>query len=136
MKQSSFPFLLQFHYWSPSYYKTDPHGQNLIATVNKDSSLTNKFQLKNDILYYQNKICIPSVQELRQAVLTKFHSTPVAGHLGFQPTLARLSSSFLWPGIYKDVNHLIKHCSVCQQSKYMTKKKQGLLQPLEIPTLV
>jgi hypothetical protein len=57
-------------------------------------------------------------------------------HLQGTPDLARLPASFLWLGIYKDVKDLIHKCSVCQQNKNMTTKKQGLLQPLEVPEKV
>jgi hypothetical protein len=91
---------------------------------------------KDGIVYFKDQIYIPEISDLRHTILNEYHSTPFAGHSGLQPTLARLSTSFLWPEIYKDVKDLIHKCSVCQQNKNMTTKKQGLLQPLEVPEKV
>src|SRR3954467_9840348 len=66
-------------------------------------------------------------------VLQEFHNTPTGGHSGVKATLARVSTSFSWPGISIAVKHLVKHCSICQHNKYDTQKKRGLLQPLPIP---
>lgn len=81
------------------------------------------FQFKNNIMYYKEKISIPSVKELYHASIYEFYSTPVAGHSGLQPTLARLSASFIWPGIYKDVGIFVKKCQTREHNKYMPKNK-------------
>jgi hypothetical protein len=76
------------------------------------------------------------MSDLRQAILKEYHSTPLAGHSGLHPTLSRLSASFLWPGVYRDVKLFVKTCVTCQENKYLPTKKQGLLQPLEVPAQV
>ncbi|XP_058788145.1 uncharacterized protein LOC131662390 [Vicia villosa] len=118
------------------YYTTDKQGQELIAKYNSDPHMQVLYKFKNNIMLYKDKIYIPAIPEMRQHLLHEFHSTPSAGHSGTQPTLARLSSSFNWPGVYKDVKLFVESCSICQRNKYMPKRKQGLLQPLEIPKQV
>ncbi|MCH83674.1 hypothetical protein A2U01_0004500 [Trifolium medium] len=51
-------------------------------------------------------------------------------------TLARLSATFYWPGMYKDVKQLVNTCAVCQHNKYSTQSPYGLLQPLPLPQQV
>jgi hypothetical protein len=63
------------------------------------------------LLYFKNRIFLPDIPDLRQAILREYHCTPTAGHSGVQPTLARISASFLWPGIYKDVKKLVQTCA-------------------------
>jgi hypothetical protein len=73
------------------------------------------------------------IPALREALLHEFHSTPIGGHFGVKPSLARISASFYWPGLLKDFISFIKKCSECQHNKYVPAKKQGLLQPVSIP---
>lgn len=65
--------------------------------------------------------------------MQEYHATPLGGHSGLQPTLARLAASFSWPGMYTTTKEYIKECKECQYNKYQPKKKQGLLQPLPCP---
>ena len=69
-------------------------------------------------------------------LLIEFHSTPLSGHFEVQPIVSRLAASFHWSGLYKETKNFIKHCTVCQQNKYQTQKKMGLLQALSIPSQV
>jgi hypothetical protein len=117
------------------YYNTDPIGRETIKT-GQIPRVASKLSTANGILYYQDKIFIPDHREMRQALLKEFYATPVAGHLGVKPAVARLSSSFFWPGLYTDVKEMVKRCSICQTSKYQLMKKKGLLQPLPVPERV
>ncbi|PNX96526.1 transposon Tf2-1 polyprotein, partial [Trifolium pratense] len=118
------------------FYMKDKEGQTLVQKVETDTQMQQSFRLKDGLLYFKDKIYLPDIPDLRKTILREYHCTPTAGHSGVQPTLARISASFLWPGIYKDVTQLVQTCATCQQNKYMPKKKQGLLQPLDIPKQV
>jgi len=65
--------------------------------------------------------------------LKEYHDSPSAGNFGERPTYARLAAAFLWPGAHKFVQEWIKNCPICQHNKYLPKRKQGLLQPLDTP---
>ncbi len=64
-----------------------------------------QFLLKDERLYRQSstgeQLVVPT--SLRSMVLKLGHSTPWAGHLGQQKTLARVSNRFYWPRQYMDV---------------------------------
>ncbi|XP_058766610.1 uncharacterized protein LOC131640216 [Vicia villosa] len=115
------------------YYTSDLEGQQLVQ--NLLSRADTDFSFIKKLLFFKNKMYIPSTQ-LRLALIDEFHSTPTSGHSGVKPTVARLTASFAWPRLHSDVKDFIKHCTICQQSKYQTQKKQGLLQPLPIPAQV
>ncbi|XP_058767801.1 uncharacterized protein LOC131641513 [Vicia villosa] len=119
-----------------AYYKTSQEGKSLIEKIKQDSSMHQTFHIHNDLVYYKGRIFIPASADLRTSILKEFHDTPIAGHSSVKPCLARLSASFLWPGLYRDIKDFIKTCQVCQKNKYMTSRKQGLLQPLNIPKMV
>ena len=108
----------------------------LSSTLPSLISMSTAYRFTGGLVHFKNRIFIPDIQGLRQAIITEFHNTPLAGHSSLQPTLARLSASFYWPNVYRDVKTWIQKCTICQQNKYMPQKKQGLLQPLEIPQQV
>ncbi|XP_058755573.1 uncharacterized protein LOC131628770 [Vicia villosa] len=116
------------------FYKHDTVGQNFTQLVNQNNQ--NDYSMNQGLLYYKNRLFIPEIADLRKQVVREFHQTPTAGHSGVRATLARLSSSFCWPGMYLEVKNMVKQCSICQLNKYDTQKKKGLLQPLPIPNKV
>lgn len=88
------------------------------------------------MLYYKDRLFIPDHKDWRANLLTEYHNTPLAGHSGVQPTVARLTTSFYWPSLYTAVKEFVKNCVTCQQSKNQTQKKLGLLQALPLPSQV
>ncbi|KAD7480241.1 hypothetical protein E3N88_03377 [Mikania micrantha] len=70
---------------------------------------------------------------LRNDILYWCHSSPVGGHSGYKPTLAKLKELFFWKGCSKDVRRFVRECHTCQRVKYETVATPGLLQPLPIP---
>ncbi|XP_058757922.1 uncharacterized protein LOC131631166 [Vicia villosa] len=115
------------------FYQTDAVGQNLLQRANQT---TTDYSVSQGLLYYKNRIYIPELEHLRQQILSEYHKTPEGGHSGVKATLARLRSSFCWPGVYLAVKNMVKHCPNCQHNKYDTQKKKGLLQPLPVPERV
>jgi len=65
-------------------------------------------------------------------LLDEFHSTPIGDHSSTKPTVTRLVASFFWPGLYRDTKLFVQSYTICQQSKYLPTKKQGLLQALPV----
>lgn len=70
-------------------------------------------------------------QQLREKVMELGHSVPWAGHLGFQKSLHRIASRFVWPGMYTQVQ---KFCSSCHTCQLTTNRgvSRAHLQPLPI----
>ncbi|XP_058757342.1 uncharacterized protein LOC131630580 [Vicia villosa] len=118
------------------YYANNMKGKDLIKKYQNDKKMQSLFQYRQGLLYFKDRIFLPDDLEFRASILKECHSTPSAGHSGLKPTLSRISATFLWPGLHKDVKSFVRCCSSCQQNKYLTSKKQGLIQPLEIPKQV
>lgn len=128
----SFPFIEQLR----KFFSEHPAGQKFMSRIQNELSLQQKFHSKSGLIYFGEHIFIPTESQLVSPLLTKFHYSPIEGHSGIKGTLARISTSFYWPGIYRDVKQFVNQCSVCQQSKYSTHSPYGLLQPLPIPNHV
>ncbi|XP_058783964.1 uncharacterized protein LOC131658715 [Vicia villosa] len=119
-----------------AFYATDSAGKQMITQLFDKGIGGTNFKFSKGLIFYKEKLFIPELDRLRATVLHEYHDTPTAGHSGVKATLARVSASFSWPGMYKEVKSLIKHCDTCQHNKYLTQKKKGLLQPLPIPSQV
>ena len=78
-------------------------------------------------------MCIPNNQEIREKLLAEAHDTQLSGHLGVNKTVAQLRRRFWWPAMAESVADYIRTCGLCQVNKPSSKRKLGLLQPLEIP---
>lgn len=89
--------------------------------------------LTQDFIMYKGLIWLPPGVSFIAALLTKFHHSPIGGHMGVHKTLARLEDNFTWSTIRKDTRKFINSCLDCQHTKYETQKLSGLLCPLPIP---
>lgn len=94
------------------------------------------YQVRQDILYWKNKIVVPPNAALVQSILQEFHSSMLGGHSGIARTKARIASQFTWPSLSRDVRLFVSKCLVCQQAKVSTAAPSGLLQPLPIPSQI
>lgn len=116
------------------YY--NQQGHDLVHTLLATNTESQLYKFTKGLLYYKDRLFVPKFKDWRLKLLTEYHSTPLAGHSGVQPTVSRLAASFNWPGLYTDVKEFVRLCVTCQQNKYQTQKKMGLLQPLPTPSQV
>lgn len=63
----------------------------------------------------------------RKRILEENHCEPTAAHLGVFKTHRRLSLTYFWPGMYKDVVEFVKACDVCSAYKHSQQKTPGLM---------
>jgi hypothetical protein len=116
--------------------KDDPEFQSLVQKILQNPSLYDKFQVLDDLLFYQGKLYIPTQSRFKHMLLEEFHSSTIGGHSGIHKTLGRLRENVYWEGMHKDVNEFVKNCLVCQETKIPPHLPYGLLQPLPLPTAV
>ena len=88
------------------------------------------------MLYWKNRIVVPQVPSIIQAILEEFHSSLLGGHTGIARTKSRITSHFWWSSMSKDIRLFVSECLVCQQAKTATTAPAGLLQPLPIPSQI
>ncbi|QRV89304.1 Retrotransposable element Tf2 protein [Ceratobasidium sp. AG-Ba] len=91
----------------------------------------NKYEWKEDLLWYEGRIVIPENKEVKLAILEMHHDNPIAGHQGQARTLELISRRYYWPAMKAQVNRFVESCEVCQQSK--GHKQFAPLKPLPIP---
>uniref|UniRef100_A0A8C5M2Q8 Gypsy retrotransposon integrase-like protein 1 n=1 Tax=Leptobrachium leishanense TaxID=445787 RepID=A0A8C5M2Q8_9ANUR len=71
-------------------------------------------------------------KKYRRDLLKIGHDIPLAGHLGHQRTLHRLTQSFFWPGLSGDVRDYCRTCEICQRVGKRGDKAKATLRPLPI----
>jgi hypothetical protein len=91
------------------------------------------FEVKDEVLLFENRYVIPNDSALRLKVLAENHDSKVAGHFGQFKTMERLRQNFFWSKMDEDAKDYVRSCDVCQRDKTSRHKKYGLLQPLDIP---
>ena len=91
----------------------------------------NKFQIKNNMILYNNLIYVPA--SLRLEILNRYHDKPTAGHLGIRRTEELISRNFWWPKMHEDITKFVNSCDQCARNKVTRHKRYDLLRPLEVP---
>lgn len=92
------------------------------------------YTIHRDLLFYHNKLWLPSDCSFIPSLLEEFHSTLLGGHTGIAKTFRHLHANFYWEGMHRDTHRFVSQCTTCQKTKYETKRAVGLLQPLSIPS--
>ncbi|QRW03545.1 Retrotransposable element Tf2 protein [Ceratobasidium sp. AG-Ba] len=107
-------------------------------SLSDDESLTtliekqyDKYEWKEELLWYEGRIVIPENKEIRLAILEMHHDNPIAGHQGQARTLELISRRYYWPAMKQQVNRFVETCEICQRSK--GHKQYAPPKPLPIP---
>ncbi|QRV73869.1 Retrotransposable element Tf2 protein [Ceratobasidium sp. AG-Ba] len=90
-----------------------------------------KYEWKEDLLWYEGQIVIPENKEIQLAILEMHHDNPIAGHQGQARTLELISRRYYWPAMKQQVNQFVKTCEICQRSK--GHKQYAPQKPVPIP---
>ncbi|XP_049349488.1 uncharacterized protein LOC125814082 [Solanum verrucosum] len=89
-----------------------------------------KFNLQDEFLFKENKLCVPNCS-LRELFVREAHCGGLMGHFGVPKTLEILSEHFYWPSMRKDVEKVCSYCLECKQAKSRT-LSHGLYTPLPV----
>lgn len=116
-----------------STYATDEDCKKKIAAITVNPASHPEYTLIKGILRFQNKIVIGNSAQMRQQLISAFHTSELGGHSGERATYHRLHLIFFWQGMRKEVMEFIKKCPVCQINKAEHVKYPGKLQPLPVP---
>ena len=79
------------------------------------------------------KMVVPDTGDICLKLISDFHDTPYAGHLGVNKTNRLVSRYYSWPNMITDVTNYVRECHSCQTVEVRQNKPSGLLNPLELP---
>ncbi len=118
----------------------DPAIEQIIKQLaERDDKVEQDFAVLDDKVYHKTKksenqfhyrLYIP--RSLIPQILLTYHENPLSGHAGIFKTYKRLYEVAYWPGLWTDVKHFIKQCTVCQSLKSDSQKLAGKLQHINV----
>ncbi|GAU25204.1 hypothetical protein TSUD_151040 [Trifolium subterraneum] len=116
--------------------KQDPTLVKIRMECAQHSQPGSHYTIKDDLLFWKQRIVIPHDGALIQQVLYELHTSPLGGHAGITRTVARVKAQFYWSDMKKDIVEYVQNCEICQKAKTANTLPAGLLQPLPIPSQV
>jgi hypothetical protein len=90
-------------------------------------------RLVDDLITVNGKVYVAVNSPCLSGLLEVAHGM---GHEGAEETLNRLHQDFFVPGAHATVKEHVRACVTCQRNKVEQLHPVGLLQPLEVPTIV
>lgn len=91
--------------------------QKIVQACSHNAETVPYYSVKQNLLYWKNRLVIPEGSKLIQQILKEYHSSPIRGHAGVARTLARISPQFYWPGLKNDVREFVQHCVILPASQ-------------------
>ena len=76
--------------------------------------LSPKGQGQEGLLYYKERVVVPSQKSLIQELLYLYHDDQFSGHWGIDKTKELLERKFYWPSLATDVREYVLSCQTCQ----------------------
>ena len=122
-------------------YATDDFFKFSFKCLSKEAGTADEiekfkcFEVNDEILYYNGKVCVPKFGEHMLNIINNLHNIPIAGHPCFQKTYMAVKRHYYWPGMKKYIKEYVERCLKCQVSKSEQVKDPGLLQPLGVSNL-
>ncbi|GJS94723.1 putative nucleotidyltransferase, ribonuclease H [Tanacetum coccineum] len=109
-------------------------GELWAIVQNVEDGKHTEFSVDDDgVVWFEDRLCVPNDQALREKVMTEAHSSLFTIHPGSTKMYRDLKQYFWWNGMKQDVATFVSKCMTCQQVKIEHQRASGLLQPLEIP---
>src|ERR1700709_2536568 len=104
--------------------------QELERLRNKGTDPPKFWTLKDELIYYKDRLFIPAVEGIQTLIMKGCHDSKVAGHFGQEKTLEIVTRDIHWKRMADWINDYVRSCDECQHNKPPRHAKYGLLQPL------
>jgi hypothetical protein len=66
------------------------------------------------VLWYKERICVPSVKELKDKILREAHESAYSIHPGGNKMYLDLKANYWWYGMKRDIAEYVALCDTCQ----------------------
>ena len=73
--------------------------------------------MKDGVLRYQGRLCVPKVDGLRDQILEEDHGSRYSIHPGSTKMYHNLKEVYWWEGLKKVIAEFVSKCLKCQQLK-------------------
>lgn len=82
----------------------------IIQALSKGETVDRPFRLVHGVLYYKDRLAIPSKSPWVIRFLKAFYSTLMGGHAGALQTYRRIAANIYWPGMIRRVTNFVADC--------------------------
>jgi hypothetical protein len=82
------------------------------------------------VIWFKDRLCVPSVQSIRELILKEAHETTYSIHPGSEKMYQDLKKKFWWYGMKREIAEHVAMCDSCRWIKAEHQRPAGLLQPL------
>jgi hypothetical protein len=86
-----------------------------------------------ETIWFNNRICVPDVGDLRKTILREAHDSAYSIHPGSTKMYQDFKQRYWWYGMKRDVAAHVALCDTCHRVKAEHQKPAGLLEPLKVP---
>ena len=93
-----------------------------------------EWNLRDGLVFYRDRIYVPSDSDLRRRIVEQHHDSKIAGHPGRWKTLELVSRSYWWPQMSRYIGTYCWACDLCLCTKKDRRAPVGQLRPLPIPS--
>ncbi|GMY22722.1 Transposon Ty3-I Gag-Pol polyprotein, partial [Fagus crenata] len=64
----------------------------LKTALSRSDKTASRFTLRDDLLWFQNRLVLPASSQFKTHLIREFHDTPVGGHSGVLRTYKRIAA--------------------------------------------
>jgi hypothetical protein len=114
------------------------HNDSHFSKVIKDRINFPQYHFAEDgLLYFQDnqgnmRLCVP--QSFRLEIMNEVHNEITeSAHAGYFKTYNRISSTYYWPKMSREIKKFVQTCDICQKSKPRRQAPAGELHSIPIP---
>ena len=108
----------------------------LMFDLERDQDSHPRYTLVQGRLMFKGRLVVPKGASIITTLFKEYHDGPVGGYSRVLKTYKRLKSGFYWAGMKNKIEQYVAACTTCQQHKHSTLFPTGLLQPLQVPSLI
>jgi len=108
-------------------------GCELVRLRESGEKVPNEWIEKDGLPYYNDRLDIPAEKSLKTEIAQGCHDWLVAGRLGQEKTIERVTRDFDRKGLADWIRDYVRSCDKCQHSKSPRHAKYVLLEALEVP---
>jgi hypothetical protein len=84
-------------------------------------------------LWFQKRIYVPDISEIREVILREAYQTPYSIHPGSTKMYMDLKDVFWWKNMKREIAKYVSECLTCQRVEAEHQSPIGKLQTLPIP---
>ena len=107
--------------------------EELSQLKEKEEPLPKNWELEDVLLYFKNRLFIPSKEELLTEIDQECHASKVAGHFWQENIIELVTRNSYGEKLMDWINNYVRSCNECQHNKSPRHSRYARLQPLEVP---